>query len=404
MAAVSNNQPGITGYPTLDSPQGTTSAGKGAESVNMHAAGALDPASGVSLVNVTLPSGQTVAVRSDDLPLPPLGFNAALDHLGDRVQQLQNPNAAEQLKAVIGQLQSIEAEVQNGQQSVVGAGVKLANALDNISIGMAQQQDQASVNKLVSEYQGSDAADKAQTLKSIHAQASGYAERVLENLRPDLARASESEQTTLKQQMTTISNTLSTISTDNSFDLSSLLLQIMSALDEIRKLAAKTKAREREASLTLQLASANDTRKVGEERMIASVLSGALTIASGTISLGGAAGAGLNANRLFAKGTEIATDKAKTFTQAIMGFTGGVADATKAAGELGSGIQQVVISDEEAKGKEHDAYAQGAGGRAEAAQKMIDDMQQQILKVIDGMQQMRSGLNQSASGAINRIA
>jgi hypothetical protein len=324
------------------------------------------------------------------------------------------------LKQIVAQVQTdiaqVEHGVQNGTLSPAQATLQIMTAFDKAEASFGNINDQYVSGVLELEYHGDQLSNEV-VMKAVNTQ-----------LQKTVAEAQIKAPTlNVEEQVSQLKKDLDAIMAKGTFDITAILIQLMAAMDQIRQLANKAKIREREATLTLQLASAQDTRDKGIEQMKAALISGILSMAAGVVSIVGSMRALSKANaaqNLAEDGAKKAAAKAlkdiedpviaqeikdagsKAFNAKlgeVNGVTSGLAQLLKGAGDAGAGIQGIFVSNAEAAGKEKDAYAQAASSRSEAAAKMAEDMLQAIMKVIDNLMQLNNIINQGASNIIQKV-
>jgi hypothetical protein len=220
---------------------------------------------------------------------------------------------------------------------------------------------------------------------------------------------------------------LDAISNSGTLDIDALLIKLMLAMDQLRVLANKAKAREREATLTLQLKSADTIKEKGSAQLTQALVAGITGIVAGAVTVVGtmyavskgntsqqeAEGAvikdAVNANKSVEDpevSAAIRDAGSRAFTQQFNiynGYASGMSQVTKGGGDAGSGGIGFQISNIEADGKEQDAYAQAASGRADAAAKMSEDLYQGIMKMLENLMQINNIINQGISNIIQKV-
>jgi hypothetical protein len=220
---------------------------------------------------------------------------------------------------------------------------------------------------------------------------------------------------------------LDAISNSGTLDIDALLIKLMLAMDQLRVLANKAKAREREATLTLQLKSAETIEEKGEAQLTQALVAGITGIVAGAVTVFGTLYAkskgdtaqkeaedivikdAINANKdvtSYDVAASIRDTGSRAFTQEFNiynGYASGMSQMVKGGGDAGSGGIGFQISNVEADGKEQDAYAQAASGRADTAAKMSDDLYQGIMKMLENLMQINNIVNQGISNIIQKV-
>jgi hypothetical protein len=326
------------------------------------------------------------------------------------------------LKEIVVQFQAafaaIDKEVETGAMSYAHAAVQIANLSDSAEAAMAKVNDQYVNDLLLAKYNKGQLSDK-EAIQAVNVQFNQVA--------VDATRKVSTEKLTVAEQIAQLQKELDAISNSGTLDITALLIKLMTAMDQLRVLANKAKAREREATLTLQLRSADTIKEKGSAQLTQALVSGITGIVAGAVTVFGtmyAVSKGntaqkdavepIKAEALLANKSledpEIATSMreagSKAFSQQFNiynSYASGMSQVTKGGGDAGSGGISFQISNIEADGKEQDAYAQAASGRADAAAKMSEDLYQGIMKMLENLMQINNIINQGISNIIQKV-
>jgi hypothetical protein len=312
----------------------------------------------------------------------------------------------------------IEKSVQNGTLSHAQAAVQILTLSDSVEAEMAKVSDQY-VNDMLSTQYNNGQLSEQQVKQAVTAQ--------FDQVVAETKAKVSTEKQSVAEQVAQLQKELDAISNSGKLDIDAILIKLMTAMNQLRVLANKAKAREREATLTLQLESADDTREKGIAQMTQALVGGIIGMVAGTVTMLGGMFAlfkGNQAQKAVRNGIEKEAIKAgtpiddDTVVQQIIDRGGkafdrtfglynaganGLAQVIKGGGDAASGSIGVWTTNVEGRGKENDAYAQAASGRADAAAKMAEDLLQGILKMIDNLMQLNNIINQGASNIIQKI-
>ena len=330
---------------------------------------------------------------------------------------------APELKQIFVQFQSafakIAKDLEKGTIPYAQANVQISNLFDSAESEMTKIKDQY-VNDIVLTQYNKGQLSEQEVKQSAATQ---FNQAAVDAMR----KVNTADKQSVAEQIAQLQKELDAISNSSPVDISTLLIKLMSAMNQLRVLANKAKAREREATLSLQLKSADTIREKGSAQFtqaliagITGMVAGAVTILGTMYALGKGNTAQEGAEELVSTeavnagqdvrdpvvATSIREAGSKAFNQQFTvynSYASGMSQAIKGGGDAAAGGVGLQISNIEAEGKEQDAYAQAASGRADTASKMADDLLQGILKMIENLMQINNIINQGASNIIQKI-